>query len=323
MLGALGILGTLIAGLSMPTMFDRAESNDDSDDEDEAPLSDGSGAGESPLSVALAEDAEAYEAAPGDAVEGAAPSVDGLGDTGQGGVARGDAGQTAWWGHDLTLEPDAAANDAGAGLPGQHFYGSADAETLEGDAGDDTLFGDYGDDFLSGGMGDDSLSDGAGNDTLRGGEGNDTLSTVSADGEAARDGQDSLSGGAGDDLLVLSDHDLAEGGDGADVFAFGPGLTPGMPFPGAPDADTDSSAETAPLIEDFDQDEDALVVIWDDYSEDAPPELSLAEDPDMPDVVRLMGDGEVLARVQSDGDVSLDAVTFQAASGLTTLGTIA
>ncbi len=109
--------------------------------------------------------------------------------------------------------------------------GGAGADQLLGEAGDDRMFGAEGDDLLSGGAGDDTLfggagddllSGGAGHDLLVGGDGNDTLSGL-GDAGNAEDGIDTLLGGAGDDLLILGAQDIAQGGEGADIFRLQPG----------------------------------------------------------------------------------------------------
>lgn len=114
------------------------------------------------------------------------------------------------------------------------LYGEDGNDTLRGGAFNDLLFGGAGDDHLSGGSdkdelygndGDDTLIGGEDGDTLRGDGGNDVL--VAAEiGRLAEPsptgglpfGLDSLDGSIGDDTLVASDHDIARGGDGADLF---------------------------------------------------------------------------------------------------------
>lgn len=131
-------------------------------------------------------------------------------------------------------------------------YGTADADTLDGQAnrdliyglggndilnggtGDDDLYGGDGSDQLLGGdgldklmgeLGDDTLDGGIGNDTLRGGDGLDVLK-----GSAGNDflygdgGNDSLEGGIGDDLLEGGlGNDTLMGGDGTDRLIGGDG----------------------------------------------------------------------------------------------------
>ena len=197
-------------------------------------------------------------------------------------------------------------HNAGQASAGLDLAGTDGNDSLGGGMGDDTLFGGYGDDLLVGEAGDDRLADGAGDDTLVGGDGDDILNATPADGEAARDERDILDGGAGDDTLILSSADIASGGSGSDSFLVGPGLTPPMP----PDS------ALAPTITDFDAEEDALVVVWNDYTDSAPPELSIMHDEQSPGLVHLMGDGEVLARIEGGSSLTLECVHLRAASTL-------
>lgn len=104
--------------------------------------------------------------------------------------------------------------DAGIGF--DTVFGGADNDTLTGNGGNDILHGDEGDDELRGGSGADLLYGGAGDDTLYG------LSTgLSTEGGSTTiDGVDGLSGGEGNDTLVLGPGDIAEGGEGDDLFVF-------------------------------------------------------------------------------------------------------
>jgi Ca2+-binding RTX toxin-like protein len=113
---------------------------------------------------------------------------------------------------------DGGANDDAltGGDGNDSLAGGEGADTLAGDAGNDTLEGGAGDDSLGGGANNDSLNGGDGADTLSGGDGSDTL--------AGGAGNDSLAGGAGDDDFVLGAGDVAQGGDGDDVFLIDPTL---------------------------------------------------------------------------------------------------
>jgi len=129
-----------------------------------------------------------------------------------------------------------------------NLVGSEAADTLSGEDGDDTLDGAAGNDLLSGGAGNDVIAAGAGQDSLSGGSGNDALYSwdiseyddfLGSDDEAGPsqlsgdDGDDtlygmvvgdSLFGGAGNDLLLIDEARItAEGGEGNDIFRFGPG----------------------------------------------------------------------------------------------------
>jgi Ca2+-binding RTX toxin-like protein len=93
----------------------------------------------------------------------------------------------------------AAGTGSGGDAAGDTF---ASIENVTGSALADTLTGDAGANVLSGGAGDDALSGGGGNDVLLGGAGNDRYLFALGD---------------GNDVI----NDLA----GADVIAFGPGIT--------------------------------------------------------------------------------------------------
>ncbi len=143
----------------------------------------------------------------------------------------------------LTAGEGAAAMFGGAGAdaldgtiggPGFIDGGTGD-DTLTGGIGDDTLEGGEhaggagGNDLIAGGGGDDLIRGGFGSDTLQGGDGDDVIDHLGhaeereiaenhefdwhLDGEA-----DVLTGGAGDDTLIMDGADVAEGGDGADLF---------------------------------------------------------------------------------------------------------
>ncbi|NES02109.1 MAG: calcium-binding protein [Okeania sp. SIO2F4] len=140
--------------------------------------------------------------------------------------------------------------------------GGDDRDRIRGRAGDDLIFGNGGDDVLGGGSGEDTIYGGTGNDfiypgqdgkktyygeegddringlysedTLRGGPGNDTLN--------GGINTDWLFGGEGNDRLEISS-DFAEGGDGADTFAF------------TISSRTTTTPEKISVIEDFNPDE--------------------------------------------------------------------
>jgi len=369
MIGAVGILGALIAGLSLPMAFgnDDSEEDDETNRDDERAAQpgtagdpDGVGPIESELDAAWQEEAEAFSAVVDDGVFAVTGGLSGsAGEPADGGptgeppedaplsavvddgffeVAGGlgeaypeggpgndpfdaivDDGQFEVSGGLAAAGADQSPSGngtAGGGLAagpgtsdepgGKDLGGTFGDDTLIGTDGADTLFGDHGDDVLDGGAGDDRLADGAGNNTLHGGAGNDTLMGNPADGEGPDDGHDVLDGAAGDDELYLGGGDSATGGSGADTFLFGPGLS----------ADPLAPAGPPPMIEDFDGDEDALVVVWNDYAEQAPPHLSLTPAPDDPGVVQLLGDGEVLAEIRATRGVSLDEVLLRPASSL-------
>ncbi len=92
----------------------------------------------------------------------------------------------------------------GAGITGESFGGSANADTHTGGAGNDLITGWQGADTLSGGNGNDRLEGGNDNDVLNGDAGADTL--------AGGEGNDTLAGGTGADYLI--------GGGGSDTATY-------------------------------------------------------------------------------------------------------
>lgn len=104
--------------------------------------------------------------------------------------------------------------DGGDGRDG--LNGGTGDDTLLGQAGDDTLHGDFGNDSLVGGEGNDRLEACEGDDTLYGGAGNDVL--------IAGGGNDLMHGDGGDDALVGgTENDLLYGGTGSDTLDGGAG----------------------------------------------------------------------------------------------------
>ncbi|MBX9708433.1 MAG: DUF4214 domain-containing protein, partial [Caulobacteraceae bacterium] len=130
-----------------------------------------------------------------------------------------------------------AGNDTINGRQGNdRLFGGEGDDTLVGELGSDTLFGGNGADRLYAGFqfnsvlrdsgsvnelygeaGNDILVGGEGRDRLDGGDGDDFLSSQYDD---ADHGGDLLIGGAGADSFRLNG-DIADGGDGNDVFFFG------------------------------------------------------------------------------------------------------
>ncbi|MEL7116222.1 MAG: calcium-binding protein, partial [Pseudomonadota bacterium] len=161
-------------------------------------------------------------------------------------ITLGDAGGFAFGGEgDDTLEAretvaalyggegnDALSLGAAEGyLDGGHGHdslvGSAGDDVLEGgehDAsegvGNDTLHGEAGDDLIRGGYGADSLDGGAGNDVIDHQGRTEERQDITQREHAWHTGDDadSLAGGEGDDTLIFDRHDVAEGGDGNDLF---------------------------------------------------------------------------------------------------------
>lgn len=184
---------------------------------------------------------------------------------------------------DDTLTGDAGKDLLVGGADDDSLDGGAWFDALFGDDGDDTLNGDAGGDFISGGSGDDDLTGGAGDDVLEGGAGQDRLDGGSGDDVLAgfsgfanltpdiyleargqtsdpqdlfldrtfvgetNDAADTLIGGSGNDLLLMGAGDMAEGGTGFDDFVAGDWLAGAAPA----------------VINDFDPDEDVIVVFLD------------------------------------------------------------
>ncbi len=163
--------------------------------------------------------------------------------------------------------------------------GGEDRDRIFGRAGDDLIFGNGGDDVLGGGSGEDTIYGGPGNDfiypgqdgkktyygeegddklnglysedTLRGGPGNDTLNGGM--------NTDWLFGGEGNDLLRISS-DFAEGGEGADTFAF------------TISSQITTTPEVISVIEDFNPDEgDKIEVNYYQYFPVSEPEPVMIE----------------------------------------------
>ena len=144
---------------------------------------------------------------------------------------------------DLWLHGDDLANILGGGAGDDQITGQVGDDALTGYAGNDSLNGDDGDDAINGGAGDDSMSGGTGadllhgeagddildggisNDTLQGCDGDDTLSgEAGADSLIGGEGGDSLSGGSGDDALDGGfGDDQLRGGAGSDTLDGGAG----------------------------------------------------------------------------------------------------
>jgi Ca2+-binding RTX toxin-like protein len=104
---------------------------------------------------------------------------------------------------------------------------SLDNDRLEGNSGNDTLFGENGDDLLDGGKGNDVLVGGRGNDWLIGGRGDDILCGARAVGFSGNQ-LDKLTGGKGSDTFVLGVAGIA-----GQYYNGGGSFTPGLPLPAA------------------------------------------------------------------------------------------
>ena len=131
------------------------------------------------------------------------------------------------------------------------LLGGQGLDTLEGGIGDDSLYGGIGNDELYGGEGEDELRGGQGYDRLDGGDGTDFINGLldSANDEVIDEADvydhDYLIGGEGDDLILMGSGDVANGGEGADIFGTGTYVGDGE----------------APFVEDFMPGEDELEVL--------------------------------------------------------------
>jgi len=235
-------------------------------------------------------------------------------------------------GNDVIFAPD--GDDTIDGLDGDDYInagigndsvaGSAGHDELHGEAGDDTLSGGDGDDTVSGHIGDDVLTGDAGNDQMVGGDGADRMDGGDGDdaligsygddimvggagadvlfggvGNDLVDGRDGpgqtavldyVNGGAGDDLLIGGALDNLHGGDGADTFVL---TEPGL---------------GAAVVQDFDADSDALIVMYDG----AGPMPVLGTAPGAGGVTLLVN-GEPAAFVIGQDSIDLAAVRLVAA----------
>lgn len=155
------------------------------------------------------------------------------------------------------------------GADNDALFGHVGADSLSGQAGDDLLSGGSGNDLIAGGDGDDALQGGLDDDTLWGGDGADTLFGGSGDdlldgrsGEGAGPVSDFLNGGAGDDLIYAGADDIVSLGSGADSLIVGDWITPGP----------------AAQVQDFDIDDDNLVIFYDGSGPTPEVEVDQTED---------------------------------------------
>lgn len=238
MLGLLGLMGAVMAGLMVDALMVRDPDEAGEGGEDASP--DGPGDESDPAAGDLLADEHAEGSAEGgDAPHGLIaadrsndghPQSDDQDDpdpqdqalhggagndilTGQGGndQIHGDAGNDLLGGR--------AGNDLLSGDSGHDWLrGGSGLDTLSGGTGDDDLAGENGRDLLAGGSGDDSQSGGAGADRLFGGRGDDDLNGgMGADRLWGEDGRDALQGGQGNDQALGGEgEDTVEGGDGND-----------------------------------------------------------------------------------------------------------
>lgn len=175
------------------------------------------------------------------------------------------------------------------------FGGDGDDDLVGGD-GADTVAGGDGDDAIQGMAGDDSLIGGLGTDTLFGGLGDDRIDGTLLDaGGADADGMDFLNGGDGDDTITAGTGDYVHLGDGQDTLLVGSWI------------DGDSAT-----VQDFDPEEDQLVVIHD--AGGVPPDLALSTEAGNT-VVRL--GGVPILTVQGETNITIDQITLLPQSAAT------
>ena len=130
--------------------------------------------------------------------------------------------------------------------------------------------------------GDDLIVGGLGQDTIFGGDGDDTIiGTAIDDAGADTDTGDFLNGGDGDDTVYAGGGDTIHLGDGSDTLLVGTWV-----------------GDTEALVQDFDAQEDKLVVVYDDAAGNDP-EVQLVEDDDLPGVTFLVVDGASLLALQN------------------------
>jgi Ca2+-binding RTX toxin-like protein len=342
MLGLLGILGALLAGLTLdsgtdaPSAGREAEDNPADDEEawgvstafmlGEDPAGGDHGGTEpdgQPISNDLPDEPDPDLALHGDEWD----------DTLEGGSGKdqiaGGAGDDYLSGHD---GDDSLWGDAG----NDHALGGAGADVLDGgdgndmlwgDAGNDALIGGAGDDLLAGCEGDDHIIAGSGDDTVMGGGGDDDVSGgAGADvlgGGEGNDlvrgglGADEVDGGAGDDTLWGGseasddeDVDFLNGGAGDDVLHLGAGDY-GNGGAGADSFVLQDFAAGSPVaqITDFNPDEDGLVIYY-DQAMHPDPQLSL-QTGDGASVLLL--DGVPLVSLANGVVPDLSTITLRAA----------
>lgn len=342
MLGLLGLLGAVVAGLALDSGSDTREDEREAQD---APEGEAWGVSAAFLGFGEGDDAGADHGGTepdgqpisDDTPTPIDPDRDMTGTAGADQLTSG-SGQdhlTAGAGNDH-LDGHAGDDSLDGGAGKDVLHGGAGGDGLAGGDGDDSLWGDDGDDNLTGGTGHDVLAGCEGDDTAQGGDGNDRL--------IGGTGQDQLAGGAGDDTVLGGEgNDLVSGSTGADEVDGGAGHdTLWGAAPGGADTDVDilnggdgddtlhlgagdyghggAGADSftlqdfgpgAPLMQitDFDPAEDELVVLYDSTLHPEPA-LTLQTGPS---ATLLLLDGVPLASLTNSATVDLAAIRLQAA----------
>ena len=222
MLGLLGLLGAVFAGVMVDTLTAPADKPEEADDHPEA----GEDSGDATNIFHMLSSRDGSVAATADPPnEGDDPEQDGVISSNDVIVATPE---------DLWLNGDDLANMLRGDAGDDHIAAQGGADALVGYAGNDHLDGGDGDDAINGGAGDDSLIGGAGADLLHGEAGDDNLDGgADTDTLQGCDGDDSLIGGNGNDDLVGGEgddtlhgdagDDALVGGSGQDLLAGGTG----------------------------------------------------------------------------------------------------
>ena len=188
------------------------------------------------------------------------------------------------------------------------MWGGDGNDAMQGSAGDDQLSGEGGDDAVQGGLDNDTLTGGRGSDSLFGGWGDDALFGVEDDPATAEfddiDEQDFLNGGGGDDRITAGSRDIVTGGEGKDTIVVGDWIEDGSPA----------------SIVDFEADTDQLLVVFDEIG-DEEPELILEQSDVEDDVMNVLMDGNLIAKISPGSavdpeDVSLVSLATAKSMGL-------
>lgn len=217
--------------------------------------------------------------------------------------------------HIETRAGDILSNDTGEGnnvdaesLEGDSVFGGGDDDVLMGFTSDDSLHGGGGDDDIDGGDGDDYMQDTSGSNSFDGGDGNDQINThrdlfinsrseivsVREASDAGAGFESSVFGGAGNDIVAIGNGVTANGGEGNDTFIFGGTV----------------ELEDAPVIEDYQKDEDCIILLVPEYDASAPPEISVLDS--LGDAI-ISSDGEVVAVIRgAAGTITSDVIQVAA-----------
>lgn len=186
---------------------------------------------------------------------------------------------------DLGASGTSTGEDGDANSPLSFASASAASTTdtlADSDSADDTIIGTDEDDMLFGEDGNDTLFGGAGEDVLDGGAGNDFIF-----GDEDAEGDELIGGEDHDDLWVGS-ADTATGGSGDDTFHLA------------------DEAEEAPVITDFNPDDDTVAVYYD--AKGPVPQLKTEQTED--GNVRLLANDEVVAIFTGNRESDLEDIVL-------------